>query len=87
MNLRAIKRNMTEIDLGNGHRVLFSYNTPVAESFVTPEGRIYRMTSQKWSATTSRHIKAWVPIDGATLLPQSYFDDLIAVTSLESEGC
>jgi|WetSurMetagenome_2_1015567.scaffolds.fasta_scaffold195424_2 hypothetical protein len=78
MNLTPIKQNMTEIDLGNGHKVLFSYKTPVAETYLAPEGRLFRMTNKKWSRTTTKHINAWLPKDQAKEMPQEYFDSLLA---------
>jgi hypothetical protein len=73
MTLTPIKANMTELDLGNRTRVLFSYRTPVA-AFV--DG-VYRCTSKKWSRTTSRHINAWH--DHYTYVDsQEFFDNLIA---------
>jgi frataxin-like iron-binding protein CyaY len=86
MNLRPIKQNMTELDFGNGHLILFSYQTPVAECFVSPEGRRYRMTSKKWSVTTSRHISSWLPMESAELLSQTYFDDLLSGVLMAERG-
>ena len=49
------------VTLGNGTRILYSCNLPVA-AFVT--GRGYLRTSQKCSRATSSHIRKW--LDGAT---------------------
>lgn len=79
MTLRPLGNNKTVLDFGNGHLILFSYQTPVAESYVAPEGRQYCVTSKKWSVTTSRHINSWIP-EGVTprMLSQNYFDDLLS---------
>ena len=55
---------------GNGCRVLYSYETPVA--LKAPNGKYYR-TDHKWSVTTSKHINKFVSGD-ATLCPQSVLD-------------
>jgi hypothetical protein len=76
MNLRPIKQNMTELNLGNGTRVLFSYKTPVA--CITAEDDTAYKTDKFWSATTSRHINVWVSqFDIVDIKPQEYFDNLI----------
>jgi hypothetical protein len=78
MNLKTLGANKTELDLGDGHRVLVSYSTAVAESYLAPEGRLYRVTDKFWSRTTSKHIRSWMPLDDAKEFPQSYFDNLLA---------
>ena len=85
MNLRTIKANMTELQLGDskcceGHhdvRVLFSYNTPVAYSVVTPEGKLFFRTGQFYSRTTTKHINSWLPKDQAEEVEQSVIDDVV----------
>ena len=57
---------------GNGCRVLYSYETPVA--LKAPNGKYYR-TDKKWSVTTSKHINKFV--SGAAHIafcPQSVLD-------------
>jgi hypothetical protein len=71
MNLKPIASNKTELTLGDGTQVLFSYETPVA-CWIQGE---YFKTSKKWSNTTSRHINSWVHL--ATEKPQEYFDNLV----------
>jgi len=78
MKLNPIASNMTELELNDGSRVLFSYATPVAH--YKPSEFLYR-TDKKWSNTTSRHIRKWdiakwsdVPY---TNQPQEYFDNLV----------
>jgi hypothetical protein len=80
MNLNPIKANMTELDLGNGLQVLFSYRTPVAAydwREGAGNGKHYR-TSKKWSNTTTRHINNWLAGHVAEEKPQEFFDSLIA---------
>lgn len=77
MTLNPIKANMTELDLGNGTRVLFSYKTPVA--MLHSDGMTYR-TDKKWSVTTSRHINQWLAsygVLGTEFKSQEFFDGLV----------
>lgn len=83
MNLNPIASNMTELDLCDGVKVLFSYKTPVAAVIIeeTPEGPRQHQykTSTRWSNTTQRHINKWNPMGGAYgIRPQEFFDGLIA---------
>jgi hypothetical protein len=71
MNLKPIASNKTELTLGDGTQVLFSYETPVA---CWINGEFFK-TSKKWSNTTSRHINSWVHL--ATEKPQEFFDNLV----------
>jgi hypothetical protein len=71
MNLKPIASNKTELTLGDGTQVLFSYETPVA---CLINGEFFK-TSKKWSNTTSRHINSWVHL--ATEKPQEFFDNLV----------
>jgi len=71
MNLKPLASNKTELTLGDGTQVLFSYQTPVA-CWINGE---YFKTSKKWSNTTSRHINSWVHL--ATEKPQEFFDNLV----------
>ena len=77
MKLKKLGNNVTELDLVEGKRVLVSYETPVAYSELTPEGRMFYMTDKKWSRTTSKHISQWMPKDQAIEKPQEFFDNLI----------
>jgi hypothetical protein len=77
MKLRPIKANMTEIELTDGRRVLFSYQTPVALRVIDACGATFYRTSQRWSNTTTRHIKSWLPFDDAVIEDQSFFDALV----------
>lgn len=79
MNLNPIKANMTELELTNGTKVLFSYKTPVACLFNDNGVWHQYRTDKRWSNTTTRHINAWNPLGGAYgLQTQEYFDNLIA---------
>ena len=80
MNLNPIKANMTELDLGNGLQILFSYKTPVAAydwREGSGNGKYYR-TATRWSNTTQRHINQWLGSAKAEEKPQEFFDNLIA---------
>ncbi len=85
MNLTPLASNMTEIDLGNGNKVLFSYRTPVAYI----EGVTAYRTEYKWSATTTRHINKWLGMNpqvfGAQYKPQEFFDRVLNICC-ESSG-
>lgn len=87
MNLKPLGANRTEIDLGDGRKVLFSYKTPVAYTQLTPEGREYYETETKWSRTTSKHIGQWMPREDSIKKPQEWFDTLIEVVQRESVTC
>jgi len=82
MKLRNVGSNMTEITTEKG-QILFSYETPVAARLADPDnGDRIVITSTKWSATTTRHIKKWVgPIAILTgeiaERPQAFFDNLV----------
>ena len=73
MQLKHIGNNQTEVKHSNGNQVMFSYSTPVA-AWTLETGFI--RTSKKWSATTSKHINAW--LNGATAreVEQSVIDSL-----------
>jgi hypothetical protein len=60
MNLKPMKANMNEIEIGN-YTILFSYKTPVAYHLA---GVGYAKTKQFWSVTTSRHINQWLKLNG-----------------------
>lgn len=55
MKLKVIGPNQTEVEITDGV-VLFSYNTPVAAKIA---GCYYR-TEVNHSATTNKHIRAWL---------------------------
>lgn len=77
MKLRSIKANVTELDLGEGTKVLFSYEKPVAYTKLTPEGREYYRTNEDYSRTTTKHINSWLPKDLAEEVEQSVIDELV----------
>lgn len=73
MNLKRLGANVTEMDMGDGVFVLWSYETPVA---YCRDGVYYRTT--KWySSTTSRHLNAWCP-PMAECVDQSIIDKVVA---------
>ena len=73
MRINIIGSNQTELYLGNGTVVLFSYNTPVAAR-TADDGFI--KTSTKWSNTTSKHINKWGGFGGKEV-EQSVLDSLV----------
>jgi len=75
MKLTPIKKNMTEVEIAPLCKVLFSYKTPVAASI---DGQYYR-TSTKYSATTTRHINAWLNGAEAVERDQTFFDSIVEV--------
>jgi hypothetical protein len=76
MSIKHIKRvgdqNAHVVTHADGTKVLYSYNTPVAES--SDAG--LKHTNKKWSVTTSRQINKFLREDGRRPVPadQSYFD-------------
>jgi hypothetical protein len=78
MKVQPIGSNQTQVSLADGTEVLFSYSTPVA-ALVPGKGWI--RTAHKWSATTSKHINAWLAKNcgGAVQsVPQWDLDQLVA---------
>ena len=73
MKLRSIAQNQTEITTET-HRVLFSYETPVA-CFSFKDCRYFR-TEKSWSVTTTKHINKWLDGVEAAKIPQSMLDGL-----------
>lgn len=72
MKLTSLGSNQTQLELSNGTRVLFSYETPVAAVI---DGVMYR-TEKKWSVTTSKHITQFGAKTAETR-PQEFFDNLV----------
>jgi hypothetical protein len=78
MKVQPIGSNQTQVSLADGTEVLFSYSTPVA-ALVPGKGWI--RTAHMWSATTSKHINAWLAKNcGGTVqsVPQWDLDQLVA---------
>lgn len=78
MIVQQIGSNQTEVQLADGTIVLVSYVTPVA-ALVPGKGWI--RTEHMWSATTSKHINAWLHKNcGGTVqsVPQWEVDQLLA---------
>jgi hypothetical protein len=73
MQITPIASNMTELELSNYVRILFSYKTPVA--VYDGKGNYYR-TEKKWSVTTSKHINKWLCGAVAEPKPQEYFNNI-----------
>ena len=81
MKIKSLAANRTELHLPDvGYTVnrviLFSYETPVAYAETNETGRHYYKTDCRWSKTTTRHIKSWLPEGQAVEQPQTFFDDL-----------
>jgi hypothetical protein len=78
MKVQPIGSNQTEVSLADGTEVLISYQTPVAA--LVP-GRGWIRTATKWSATTTKHVNAWLRKNcGGTVteVDQWELDQLIA---------
>jgi hypothetical protein len=77
LSLRSLNNNAHEVHLSSTSTLLFSYGVCVAARF---DGIVYA-TSQKWSATTTRHIRAFIGGDDGTTrhpvyyLPQHAFSE------------
>lgn len=78
MKVQSIGSNQTEVSLADGTEILFSYSTPVA-ALVPGKGWI--RSAFKHSATTTKHVNAWLRKncggDVATV-PQWDLDQLVA---------
>lgn len=77
MELRVVGPNQTEIELSDGNRFFFSYNTLVAAYEV---GRGYIKSKRFYSGTTSKHINAWLNGAFVEILDQEEFDNLTNLT-------
>ena len=78
MKIQSIGSNQTEVSLADGTEILFSYSTPVA-ALVPGKGWI--RTAFKHSATTTKHVNAWLRKNcGGTVqsVPQWDLDQLVA---------
>jgi hypothetical protein len=75
MKIEQVGSNMTELILGNGTVILFSYKTPVA---CWKDGTFYR-TETYYSKTTTKHINKWLPQGvKAQTAGKEFFDILVA---------
>lgn len=77
MNLKPLGSNKTEINLGNGVKVLFSYETPVAAQILTPTGMEYHVTEEFYSRTTTAHINSWLPKEDRIKQTPKWFHELL----------
>ena len=78
MKIQQIGSNQTEVSLADGTEILFSYSTPVA-ALVPGKGWI--RSAFKHSATTTKHVNAWLRKNcGGTVqsVPQWDLDQLVA---------
>ncbi len=78
MKVQQVGSNQTEVTLADGTCILFSYDQPVAA--IVP-GKGWMRTAFQWSATTTKHINAWIRKNcGGTVqvVPQWDLDQLVA---------
>jgi len=78
MKIQPIGSNQTEVTLANGTEILFSYSVPVAA--IVP-GKGWIRSAFKHSATTTKHVNAWLRKNcGGDVLtvPQWDLDQLVA---------
>ena len=78
MKVQPIGANQTEVTLANGTEILFSYSVPVAA--IVP-GKGWIRSAFKHSATTTKHVNAWLRKNcGGTVqsVPQWDLDQLVA---------
>jgi hypothetical protein len=82
MKVQQVGSNQTEVTLADGTCILFSYDQPVAA--IVP-GKGWIRTAYKWSATTTKHINAWIRKNRGTYVigevasvPQWDLDQLVA---------
>ena len=82
MKVQQVGSNQTEVTLADGTCILYSYATPVA-ALVPGKGWI--RTAQQWSATTTKHVNAWIRKNRGTYVigdvasvPQWDLDQLVA---------
>ena len=69
LSLRSLNNNAHEVHLNDTSTLLFSYGVLVAAKF---DGVFYA-TAQKWSATTTRHIRAFIGGDTDTTRRPVYY--------------
>lgn len=74
MKLIPLATNQTELEIGKGVVVFFSYKTPVA-AFIPGQG--YMRSNHKWSRTTSKHINKWLNGVCASEVDQIVLDTLV----------
>ena len=74
MELKRIGANASVLTLGNGTKILFSYETPVA---VKVAGGETLKTSRFHSRTTSRHITEWLDGCATRVVEQEVIDALV----------
>ena len=82
MKVQQVGSNQTEVTLADGTFILFSYDQPVAA--IVP-GKGWMRTAFKWSATTTKHVNAWIRkhrgnyvIGEVASVPQWDLDQLVA---------
>jgi hypothetical protein len=66
--------NQNVLSFDNGIKVFFSYRTPVA-AFHPIQG--WLMTDEKYSRTTTKHVRAWLKGLTVTVVSQSEIDNLV----------
>lgn len=73
MKINKIGNNQTEIIYSNNLKILFSYETPVVAEFCNE----LIVTEQKYSRTTSKHIKQYVNGRSHCFQKQQFFNELV----------
>lgn len=85
MTLKQLAPNKTEVAIGGGLTMLFSFGTPVACVWTNGVSNRAFITSKKWSTTTSRHITMWLKdwtLTSVETKDQTYFDHLVEVEAI-----
>lgn len=73
MKIIELGNNQTELLTNHGHRILYSYETPVAG--FSPEIGYFKST-EHYSRTTSKHINQYLKGVNAVLLPPEAIEEL-----------
>jgi hypothetical protein len=75
LKLKTLGNNVSVLETGE-YDILFSYETPVAYTYVGERGVM--VTATKYSKTTSKHINQWVAGRTTKTVPQTEIDALLA---------
>ena len=73
MKLQQLGSNQTKIVYNNGDEIFFSYDTPVAGCVSFG----YFQTEEKFSRTTSKHIKSYIDGNNSLKISQSEVQALL----------
>lgn len=78
MKINTIGSNQTQLTLGDGTVIFFSYDTPVAAWVF---GRGYLRTNKFWSKTTSGHINKWLDRMGTGTVTEVSQEDIYSLVN------